>query len=120
VWRTELTRGIEQRRTNEIDGHHSDELLLLGALGFDSAGLAAAGFESADLESDFADVAFDDFPSGDFPSPAFDSPDDFESLEEPASPPLLPLSEAPAEAPAPSPFDADFRDAFWSFFPSLP
>ena len=55
VRRTELTRGIEQRRTNEFDGHHSEELLLLGALGFDSAGFVWAAFESDafDVESDF-------------------------------------------------------------------
>ena len=112
MWRTELTRGLEQRRTNEIDGHHSDELLLFGALGFDSAGLAAAGFESVALESDLEEDASDDVPPDDFPSLAFGSPEDFESAGELASPPPLPLSDAPDDAPEPSPFDADFRDAF--------
>jgi hypothetical protein len=91
-------------------------LLLLGALGFDSAGFAAAGFESDALESDC-----DDFVSEDLDSLDFDSLEDLESLEGFASPPPpLPLSDGVEEAAEPSPFDAVFRDAFWSFFPSLP
>jgi hypothetical protein len=92
----------------------------LGALGFDSAGLAAAGFESDALESDCDDFVSEDLDSLDFDSLDFDSLEDLESLEDfDSPPPPLPLSEE-VEALEPSPFDADFREAFWSFFPSLP
>jgi hypothetical protein len=116
VGRTELTRGIEQCRTNEVNGHHSEELLLLlGALGFDSAGLAAAGFELDAPASEDGDFASDDlFSLG------FDSLPDCEPLEELESLPPDPPSEEPEEAAAPSPFDSDLRAAFWSFLPSLP
>ena len=118
VGRTELTRGIHQRRTNEIVGHHSEELLLFGALGFDSAGFAAAGLESEDEDLESED---DDFESLDFDSPLddFESPDDFESLDDFESPPLLPLSDDDDDDAPLSPF-ADLRGRFWSFFPSLP
>jgi hypothetical protein len=87
----------------------------LGALGFDSAGFAAAGFESDALESDC-----DDFVSDDLVSLDFESLEGLESLEDFESPPPLPLSDDVEEAVEPSPFDAVFREAFWSFFPSLP
>jgi hypothetical protein len=86
----------------------------LGALGFDSAGFAAAGFESDVLAS-----GFEDFVSEDLLSVDFESLEDLESPDELESPPLLPLSDE-LDAPEPSPFDAAFREAFWSFFPSLP
>jgi hypothetical protein len=92
----------------------------LGALGFDSAGLVVAGFESEALESDCEDFVSDDLDSLDLESLDFDSLEDLESLAGFESPPLLPLSEEPDDAAAPSPFDADFLEAFWSFFPSLP
>ncbi|MEO7038674.1 MAG: hypothetical protein ABI186_01430 [Candidatus Elarobacter sp.] len=102
IRRAELTRGINQRRTNEIDGHHSEELPLLGALGFDSAGFAA-GFDS-DLESEDDDVfaSPEDLDSlGDFESPEdFDSLDDFESPLE-----LPPLSDDDDDDDPLSPFD---------------
>jgi hypothetical protein len=87
----------------------------LGALGFDSAGLDAAGFESDALLSDCEVFVSDDLDSLDF-----DSLEDLESLEGFESPPLLPPSEELDEGAEPSPFEAVFREAFWSFFPSLP
>ena len=108
VGRAELTRGIDQRRTNEIVGHHSEELLLFGALGFDSAGFAAAGLESddEDFESDEADFeSLDDSNRRRLTSSrqTISTSLDFES------PPLLALSADDDDAP-PSPFDRLARE----------
>ncbi len=103
VGRTELTRGIQQRRTDLIDGHHSEELLLLGALGFVSL-LGAEGVDGA-----FASV-LDDAASDDFAS----------DLLEPLDSPLLELSDALDEPDAPSVFDTGFLPVGCSFLPSLP
>ena len=84
----------------------------MGALGFDSAGLAAAGFESDALLSDCEAFVSDDLDSLDF-----DSLEDLDSLEDFESPLLPPSEDVEDEA---SPFEAGLRDAFWSFFPSLP
>jgi hypothetical protein len=79
----------------------------LGALGFDSAGLAAAGFESDALESDF-----EDFVSEDLDSLDFESLEDLESLAGFVSPPPpLPPSDEGEPAAGPSPVDAGFREA---------
>jgi hypothetical protein len=86
----------------------------LGALGFDSAGLAAAGFESDALLSDCEAFVSDDLDSLDF-----DSLEDLDSLEDFESPPLPPSDDV-ADEDAASPFEAGLREAFWSFFPSLP
>jgi hypothetical protein len=103
---------MNERRTNEVDGHHSEELLLLGALDFDSAGFTAARFDSDDLGSD--DLASLDFESPDFASLDFAAPEDVESPEDFESDfdsPPLPLSEPDDEEAAPSPFD-DVRATF--------
>jgi len=87
----------------------------LGALVFDSPGFAAAAFEPDGCASDADAFESDD----DLVSFDFDSLPDLASRDELESPLLLP-SDEPDEAAAPSPLDADFLDASWSFFPSLP
>jgi hypothetical protein len=81
--------------------HHSEELLLLGALGFDSA-FAAAGAEPELAVSDR-----DDFASEDLLSLDFDSLEELDPLEE-LEP--LALSDELDDADEPSPLDAGFLD----------